>query len=108
MQTLLKGTAAALFLICGVAVTANAQSLGPSAGGPGPSVATLAPADLGPRAASHNSIPGSVPTVAPSAAYVGPAPGAGDAKLTPHWEPPANYMTDPSMRPYNGGTVRPN
>jgi hypothetical protein len=112
MQTLLKATATALFLVSGAAVMANAQSVGPAAGGPGvsgPSVATLpAPADMGPRTSSHNFIPSPHSSVTPSQAYVGPAPGASDAKVAPHYEPPATYTTDPSMHPYTTGTVRPN
>ena len=111
MQTLLKATAAALFLISGAAVAANAQSMGPAAGGPGPagpSVAALPPADQGPRTNSHNFIPGPTSAVAPSPKYIGPAPGASDAKPTEPFTPPPGYTSDRSMLPYNGGTVRPN
>jgi len=109
MHNLLKATAAAVLLISGAAVAANAESFGPAAGGPGPSVATLPPtADLGPRTNSHNAIPGEGQAVAPSPKYVGPAPGASDAKASERFAPPAGYATDRSMQPYSGGTVRPN
>jgi hypothetical protein len=109
MHNLLKTAAAALLLASGMAMTANAQQVGPAAGGPGPSVATLpAPPDIGPRASSHNSIPAPQNPVTPSAAYVGPAPGASDAKTVPHYEPSGTWSSDPWMHPYQSGTVRPN
>lgn len=70
MSTILKSAVLGLGLIAGIATTAPAQTM------PGPSVASLP--DQGPRASSHNFIPGpAAQAVAPSGSYPGPTPGTG-------------------------------
>jgi hypothetical protein len=75
MSTILKSAVLGLGLIAGVATVAPAQTV--SGVTPGASIASL-PADTGPRAASHNYIPGPASqAVVPSGNYPGPRPGEG-------------------------------
>jgi len=98
MSKFIKPALLGLGLIAGIAFTAQAQTA------PGPSVATLPPAAQGPRASSYISIPNSGQTaVTPSAAYVGPAPGAGTGNMPPRFEKSADWDANPTMKPYEAG-----
>jgi hypothetical protein len=75
MSTILKSAVLGLGLIAGIASAAPAQTA--SSTMPGTSIANL-PADSGPRASSHNFIPGPAgQAVVPSGVYPGPKPGSG-------------------------------
>ncbi len=75
MSTFLKPIVLGLGLVAGLAISAQAQTVAVT---PGPSVASLPPADQGPRASSHNFVQGDKPVaVAPSGGDIGPNPGKG-------------------------------
>src|SRR5436853_6975783 len=97
MSNFIKPALLGLGLVAGLALTAQAQTA------PGPSVATLPPAQ-GPRASSYLSIPsGEHVAVTPSPAYVGPAPGAGTGNMPPRFERSADWDANPAMKPYETG-----
>jgi hypothetical protein len=97
-----KSAVVGLGLVAGFAMGAQAQTaVVPT---PGPSVASLPPAQQGPRASSYIAVPqtGHV-VVAPSAGYVGPAPGAGTGNMPPPFEKSAGWNVDPTNKPYDAG-----
>ena len=101
---LIKPIIVALGLTAGLALTAQAQTaqVGPAAGGPGPSIASLPPTDQGPRVYSHTSI--TAPTearVVPSAPYPGPNPGATNGVMPPHFDKPADWDQNAAYHPYS-------
>ena len=74
MSTFLKPVVLGLSLVAGIALNAQAQT----AVTPGPSIASLPPADQGPRASSHGFQGPETPmAVEPSTSYPGPRPGDG-------------------------------
>jgi len=103
-----KSAVVGLGLLAGIAMGAQAQTaVIPT---PGPSVASLPPAQQGPRASSYTAVPqaGHV-AAAPSPAYIGPAPGAGTGHMPPRFEKSAGCDVDPANKPYDGGkSPRPN
>ncbi len=75
MSTFFKPIVLGLGLVAGIALSAQAQTV---AATPGPSIASLPPVDQGPRASSHNFVPGPADqAVAPSGNYPGPDAGKG-------------------------------
>ena len=107
MPNLIKPALLGLGLVAGIALSAQAQTaMAPT---PGPSVATLPPAQ-GPRASSYLAIPsGEHVAVTPSPAYVGPAPGAGTGNMPPRFDRSADWDANPTMKPYDSGKgPRPN
>src|SRR4051812_28469948 len=101
MPNLIKPALLGLGLVAGIALSAQAQTaMAPT---PGPSVATLPPAQ-GPRASSYLAIPsGEHVAVTPSPAYVGPAPGAGTGNCPPRFDGAGDGGANPKMRPSAGG-----
>jgi hypothetical protein len=101
MSTFFKPAFLGLGLVCGLAVAAQAQSVAVT---PGPSIASLPPTDQGPRAYSHG-YQGPVAPVAvqPSGAYPGPAPGAANGVMPPHYEKSADWDNDTALHPYTSG-----
>ncbi len=78
-MSIAKSIALGLVLAAGVALSAHAQAVS-GVTVPGPSIASLPPADQGPRPASHTAIPGAADSnsqVLQSAKYLGPDPGQG-------------------------------
>lgn len=107
MSSLIKPVLLSLGLVAGIALGAQAQTplYGPNPGAG--SIASLPPSDA-PRASSHNSIPGqSQHAVAPSAAYVGPSPGAGTGHTPPHFEKSADWDSNPALHPYTTSGMGP-
>jgi hypothetical protein len=108
MSTFKKSALLGLGLVAGIALGAQAQSAsGPA---PGPSLATLPPAEQGPRPSSYLSVrQGEHVAVTPSPAYVGPAPGAGTGAMPPHFDKSADWDANPTNKPYDAGKgPRPN
>ena len=106
-MSIMKPTLLALGLVAGVALSAQAQTAaGPA---PGPSIASLPPAQ-GPRPSSYESIrQGEHVAVTPSPAYVGPAPGASTGNMPPHFDKSTDWDTNPAMHPYDSGkSPKPN
>jgi hypothetical protein len=104
MSSLIRPALLGLGLIAGLTVGAQAQTAmsGPNPG-TSPSIASLPTVDQ-PRAASHLSIPGSTVQAVPrSPDYVGPAPGAGNGQMPPHYNKSADWDADPSLHPYSSG-----
>lgn len=98
-MTNLKSLVLGLSLAAGLGVAAQAQTIsqGPV---PGPSIANLPPE--GPRPSSLNNIPSEPKmTVTPSGQYIGPAPGAANGAMPPHFDKPAGYDADASLHPYS-------
>ena len=103
MPTFTISALVGLGLVAGIALGAQAQTAsGPT---PGPSLATLPPAgEQGPRPSSYLSIrQGEHVAVTPSAAYIGPAPGAGTGAMPPHFERSAGWDADPTNKAYDAG-----
>jgi hypothetical protein len=101
MSTFVKPIVLGLGLVAGIALSAQAQTVPAT---PGPSVAALPPTDQGPRTASHNFVQGDRPVaVAPSGAYIGPAPGASTGAMPPHYEKSADWDQNTSLHPYTSG-----
>ena len=106
MSTFLKPIVLGLGLVAGIALSAQAQTVAVT---PGPSIATLPPTDSGPRAYSHGFQGDAPRAVAPSSAYIGPAPGAGTGPMPPRFEKSADWDANPAMHPYDAGKgPRPN
>jgi hypothetical protein len=104
MSSLIRPALLGLGLIAGITVGAQAQTAmsGPNPA-TSPSIASLPPVDE-PRDSSHNSIPGdNQHAVAPSPTYIGPAPGAGNGHMPPHFNKSADWDRDPVMHPYSSG-----
>ena len=101
MSTFTKSALLGLGLVAAMTFGAQAQTAaGPA---PGPSVASLPPAQ-GPRPSSYLSIPnGEHVAVTPSPAYVGPSPGASTGNMPPHFEKSADWDANPTMHPYDAG-----
>jgi len=103
MSTYLKPIVLGLGLMAGVALSAQAQTAPVT---PGPSIASLPPIDQGPRASSHNFVQGDRPTaVQQSGNYPGPAPGATNGIMPPHFEKSAGWDSDARMHPYDDKTT---
>jgi hypothetical protein len=69
---------------------------------PGPSVAALPPSPpmFGPRPSSTGNFPSEPSTVIQSGNDPGPAPGATDGPVPPHFEKPAGWDASAAMHPY--------
>ena len=103
MSVQLKPIVLGLGLVAGIALSAQAQTVPVT---PGPSIASLPPSDQGPRASSHNFVQGDHRAmVEPSGNYPGPAPGATNGVMPPHYEKSAGWDADPVMHPYSEKTT---
>ena len=103
MSSFIKPALLGLGLIAGIALGAQAQTTAsdPNPGASG--IASLPPPDQ-PRASSHNSIPGQAEhAVAPSPAYTGPAPGASNGHMPPHFDKSADWDGNTALHPYSSG-----
>ena len=102
----LKQLVLSLGLVAGVALSAHAQTA--STVTPGPSIANLPPE--GPRANSLGAIPaGQHMPVMQSGNYIGPAPGASNGQMPPHFEKPADWERNTTLHPYSSNLgPRPN
>jgi hypothetical protein len=92
MPYLVKSTVATFALLIAVAASAQAQQT--------PNVATLPPT------AATGTVP-SMPAVAPSPKYVGPAPGSSDGSNGVAFQKPAAYDDDVNMHPYTAPGMGP-
>ncbi|HEX3860422.1 MAG TPA: hypothetical protein VHY35_01865 [Stellaceae bacterium] len=99
MPTLLKPLLLGLGLVAGMAIAAQAQTVS-SAPTPNTSIANLPPE--GPRPSSLENIPNNGPhmPVTASGNYPGPAPGASNGQMPPHYEKPADWDSNVAMHPY--------
>ncbi len=98
MSINLKPIVLGLGLVAGVALSAQAQTAPVT---PGPSIASLPPSDQGPRASSHNFVHGDHPAgVVQSGNYPGPAPGAGNGVMPPHYEKSVDWDNNTALHPY--------
>jgi hypothetical protein len=107
MSSLIKPALLSLGLVAGIALSAQAQTApyGPNPGAG--SIASLPPSDS-PRASSHNSIPGVAEhAVAPSPAYVGPSPGAGNGHMPPHFNKSSDWDSNTALHPYTTSGMGP-
>ena len=103
MSSFIKPALLGLGLIAVTALGAQAQTAvyGPNPGAG--SIASLAPSDE-PRASSHNSIPSTGQhAVAPLPAYIGPAPGASNGHMPPHFDKSADWDSNTALHPYSSG-----
>jgi hypothetical protein len=114
MSSYIRASVLSLGLIAGAAFAAQAQTAGeqsslPPGGGAVPSIIMPDGHYPGPNPGSSSYIPSTprVAAVAPSGAYVGPATGATNGPMPPHFAKPAGYDHDPSLAPYTSTGMGP-